>query len=166
MTTNTFNPKDIKYDIEAAITVTPGQWSYNEDDEYYGGLNTIRMNGHVIAEVRESKGTQFNGLEPRPERTKANGVLMAASKDMAQALVGAYCALAMLQQDPEASVAIDFHLNEINNALTRAGFPEREVEAERYPHDTKTCTICFNAQRTGLPTDQHVAIGHDGRIEV
>jgi len=119
----------MKYDIEAAIPVTPGEW---------------RSNGYTIAAIRPNVAAQqFQALADTRELDRkplikagrligveqwANGRLMAASKDLAQAAIGARAAILALQRDPELVIDWSAHLAELDEALTKAGLevPARE----------------------------------------
>ena len=67
------------------MTHTPGPWEYDDTREYYAP-RMVRNNGRLVAEVREARGTQFDGMKPLPAETAANGQLIASEPDLLAAL--------------------------------------------------------------------------------
>ena len=108
-------------DIDATFAGTKGVWKYVPHDEYFNAQHTIRMNGKVVARVFDAKGTQFNGLAPQPNETFANGLMLAASKHLAQAALSANLAVAAFMRDPELSIDWQAIYDETEAALVMAG---------------------------------------------
>lgn len=65
---------------------TPGPWEDDATEKYYRG-RVIRSAGRVIAEIRLMRGTQFDGMTPRPATTDANARLIAAAPDLLAAIL-------------------------------------------------------------------------------
>lgn len=62
---------------------TPRPWEYDPE------LNRIKRHGHIVAQMLLIRGTQFDGMEPRPEITTANAELIVQAVNSHDALVAA-----------------------------------------------------------------------------
>jgi hypothetical protein len=61
-----------------------GPWEF-EPSDHQGISGFIRARGSVLAQVKQDRGTQFDGSRRVPERDRANGLLLAAAPELLDA---------------------------------------------------------------------------------